>query len=216
MSYKAVILDLDGTLIESLPGIEKSANKAFEELNFPSRSTSEIRSFIGDGSWMLCRKALPDEPDHSIDIVNKAFKKHYPNEWKEGTSIFKGIFQFLETCLNNDIKLTILSNKPHAFTTEIVSQLFSTIPFAAIKGQQDSIAKKPAPESTLLLLKELNLSAEEVLFIGDSTVDIQTAQNAGTNVAAVTWGYDDLDTLEAENPNYIAHNIEELTKITIQ
>ncbi len=213
MPYKALILDLDGTLVESLPGIKSSANLAFTEKGFPQRNTQEIRSFIGDGSWVFFKRALPNEPDSIISEVEACFKKHYPVEWKAGTSIFDGILPLLKKCKESDIKLTILSNKPHPFTEEIVSALFADIEFEIVMGQTDSIEKKPAPDGTNLIIDQLGLTKEDVLFIGDSTVDITTAHNAGIDCAAVTWGYEETDQIHALNPKYIANTVEELSPI---
>lgn len=213
MSYKALILDLDGTLVESLPGIKSSANLAFAEKGFPQRNTEEIRSFIGDGSWVFFKRALPNEQDNVISEVEACFKKHYPIEWKTGTIVFGGIYALLKKCEKLGIKLTILSNKPHPFTEEIVSTLFADIKFEIVMGQTESIKKKPAPDGTNLIIKKLGLTKEEVLFIGDSTVDITTAHNAKIDCAAVTWGYEEIDQIHASNPKYIANTVEELNPI---
>ena len=116
----------------------------------------------------------------------------------------------LKKCENDGIKLTILSNKPHPFTLEIVNSLFADNHFELIMGQTPSIEKKPAPDGTLLIIEKLGLKKEDVLFIGDSTVDIKTAQNAGVDCAAVTWGYEEIDQIHALSPTYIANSVAEL------
>ena len=146
MAYKALILDLDGTLVESLPGIEYSANAALAAHGYPTHDTASIRSFIGDGSWMLLRRAVKNVEDSTIDEINKSFKESYAASWSNGTDIFAGILELLQRCQDEAVKLAILSNKPHAFTTEIVSTLFTHITFDCVMGQQEGITQKPAPD----------------------------------------------------------------------
>ncbi|MDB9741791.1 HAD-IA family hydrolase [Akkermansiaceae bacterium] len=213
MNYKALILDLDGTLVESIPGIEASANLAFAETGFPTRTTAEVFSFIGNGSWDFFKKALPTEPDETIKKVESVFKRHYPEQWRAGTSVFDGIFDFLKFAQNKGIKLTVLSNKPHPFTVEIVSALFSEIDFEIVMGQSEGIEKKPAPEGTLLILEKLGISPEDALFIGDSIVDINTAHNAKVDCAAVTWGYEPLEEIQALKPKFIVDKVVNLYEI---
>ncbi len=213
MRYKAIIWDLDGTLVDSLPGIEQSANAALAEHGYPTHSPAAIRSYIGDGSWMLLRRAVPEVSDLVIDQITESFKKYYSAQWKAGTKIFPSIPELLEQCAASGIKLSILSNKPHPFTTEIVSDIFSSIPFDIVMGLQDGIEQKPSPAGTLKCIENFQCSANEVLFIGDSTVDLQTAKAAGTASAAVTWGYHDIQALQQEGSDYLATSVTELKKI---
>lgn len=211
MKYQALILDLDGTIVESIPGIENSANSAFKKHGFPVRSRDEIRSFIGNGSWDFFKKALPEEPDSVIKEVETCFKSLYQDLWKQGTEVFEGITPFLEKCHSAGIKLTILSNKPHPFTTEIVNNLFKNIDFSLVLGQQEGIPKKPEPNGVFHILEKLSLQAKDVLFIGDSEVDIATAHNAKMDCLAVTWGYEELENITALKPKYLINTVAELS-----
>jgi phosphoglycolate phosphatase len=215
MGYKALILDLDGTLVESLPGIANSLNLALAKHGFPCHDITRVRSFIGDGTWMLVRKSIQDAPDSTIEEVTESFKQAYDEGWKAGTEVFAGFMSLLITCVEKEIKLAVLSNKPHHYTSIIVQTLFPEIPFVIVLGQQEGMPKKPAPDGTLLCLERLGVSPEQTLFIGDSTVDMQTAKAAGLPCAAVTWGYHDQSALEAEGANYFANSIEELAQIIV-
>jgi len=179
----------------------------------PTHSTASIRSFIGDGSWMLLRRAAPEVEEAVIDTLNQTFKSVYQENWNHGTEIFEGILELLDDAKKSGIINTILSNKPHPFTTEIAATLFPEGTFDFVLGQKDNFPSKPSPESTIATLEQLNLTAEEVLFIGDSTIDLQTATNAQVDGAAVTWGYHDIQMLQQENPMHTAHSIEELRSI---
>lgn len=213
MNYKAIIWDLDGTLVDSLPGIVAATNKALEKHGYATRSTAKIRGYIGDGSWMLIRRAITEVSDAVIDEVTESFDDYYTQAWKNGTKIFDSIPELLERCISTGVKLAIHSNKTHNFTTEIVSIIFPSVPFDIVMGKQDHIEKKPSPEGTLLCLKALQCSASETLFIGDSVVDLQTAKAAATPCAAVSWGYHDLSQLQQEGADHFADNPEELENI---
>ena len=193
---RALLFDLDGTLVESLPGIASALNRALTTEHLPTHDESAVRHFIGDGSWMLCRRAAPQDPDSRIDTLNQHFLREYPSTWRSGTELFPGILPLLETLAAKHIPLTVLSNKPHAFTVEIVAALFPTIPFTAVLGLQAHACAKPAPEGALSIAAQLQVPPSEILFVGDSTVDFDTATNAGMSPLLVDWGYHDRAALE--------------------
>lgn len=216
MAYEALIWDLDGTLVESLPGIALAANQALAAHRHPTHDSTAIRSFIGDGSWMLMRRALPEAEKSEIDKINTSFKTFYLDTWRHNTTIFSGIIELLKACHSNSVRMAILSNKPHAFTVEIVAELFPEVHFDPVLGQQQGVAKKPAPDGVELCLAALKSQPEKTLFIGDSTVDLQTAKNADLPSAAVTWGYHDHAALQHEGSSYFAHSVSDLKKIILE
>ena len=215
MAYEALIWDLDGTLVESLPGIGLAANQALAAHGHPTHSSEAIRSFIGDGSWMLMRRALPEAATSEIDEINTSFKTFYQDSWRQGTEIFGGILDLLKACNQNSVRMAILSNKPHTFTVEIVAELFPGITFDAVLGQQQGVPKKPAPDGVELCLAALKSPPEKTLFIGDSTVDLQTAKNAGLPCAAVTWGYHDQPALQHEGATHYAQTVSDLNHLIL-
>lgn len=216
MAYKAVIFDLDGTLVESLPGIASALNLALQEQGRNTYPTETIRTFIGDGSRTLCQRAIPDQPSEVIDSLEAGFKKYYAEEWKTGTLVFDGVHALFTACQEAGIRLAILSNKPHSFTVDIVRGLFPNTTFDEVMGQQEGITKKPAPDGTLLCIEKLNTSASDTVFVGDSTIDIETAKAAGTPSIAVTWGYHDQPQLIASGANAIADTMQQLTQLITQ
>ena len=211
--YSHIIFDLDGTLIESLPGIVTALNAALAEHNLPTHSTDAIRTFIGDGSHSLCARAMTEQSEDTIERVHQSFLVEYPKAWKSGTSVFEGIQELVHSLKSMGSTLSILSNKPHSFTTEIVDYFFPNKPFDLVLGQREGIAKKPDPSGIHELLGELSQSSNNSVLVGDATIDIITARNAGINSIAVTWGYHDLDQLSSVSPKYIAKTIEQLIKI---
>jgi len=188
----ALIFDLDGTLIDSLPGIAASLNHALASEGHPTHPTSAVRGFIGDGTLMTARRALaPDADEARALAVEAAFKRHYARHWPDGTRLFPGIAELVDSLAAGGHPLAVLSNKPHPFTTEIVAALFPPGRFAEVLGQTPEIPRKPAPDGTRRLLARLDREPARARFIGDSRVDRDTATAAGVPFIGVAWGYHD-------------------------
>lgn len=186
--FQAALFDLDGTLVDSLPGIANALNAALVERDHPGHPRERVRSFIGNGSWMLCNQALPEELRPSAtDTVHAAFLRHYDESWREGTELYPGIRELLAD-LTGQLPLAVLSNKPHPFTVEMVDHLFPG-QFAVVLGHRDGEPRKPDPAGALEITDQLGVSAGETAFIGDSTVDHETAVRAGMHSLLVSWGY---------------------------
>lgn len=195
---KAIIFDLDGTLVESLPGIAASLNRALSLHGLPGHSHASVRGFIGDGAKMLVTRALTGVSRLDLlESVVKSFAEDYAISWPSGTSAYPGIPELLENLSGRGIPLAVLSNKPHPFTVEIVGALFPDITFAAILGNREGLPHKPDPAGALEIAASLGVSPENCILIGDSTMDLDTAKNAGMRSIAVTWGYHDRDRLSA-------------------
>lgn len=204
-----LIFDLDGTLINSLPGIAQSLNNSLKQCNLPTHSIDDVREFIGSGSRMLCQRAAKSAETATIDLLEEAFKAHYQNLWQEGTQLYSGITEMLEH-LSPRHQLSILSNKPHPFTLEIANKLFPANTFHTILGQREGIEKKPDPKGIHEILELSNTSDQPTFLIGDSIIDLQTARNANIGSIAVLWGFEDLAELQAESPNHIVESVDEL------
>ncbi|MEK7949518.1 HAD family hydrolase [Luteolibacter soli] len=206
-----LIFDLDGTLIDSLPGIAASLNRALVSCGLPSHPDSDVRRFIGNGSYELARKAMPDGslPDDILD-VETAFKDDYALTWPEGTAPYDGIHECLDALATAGFKLAVLSNKPHPFTVEIVQRLFPGVPFDPVFGQRPDTPRKPHPDAALQIARYWGLPAERCRFIGDSTVDLETARGAGMPAIAVGWGYHDAPALLAAGAGEVLKKVTDL------
>jgi phosphoglycolate phosphatase len=195
---RALIFDLDGTLIESLPGIAASLNRALIQHGLLGQSHANVRSFIGDGAVKLVQRALATVSRVDLtDSVLKHFAADYTVSWPSGTSVYPGMHDLLAELEQRSIPLAVLSNKPHAFTTEIVGKLFPHTHFSAVLGNLENLPHKPDPSGALQISKQLGVAPEDCIIIGDSTMDLDTAKNAGMKSIAVTWGYHDRDRLAA-------------------
>lgn len=186
----AVIFDLDGTLVDSLPGIARALNTALDEFSLRTWPEKKVASFIGNGTWQLARLAIPaDAFDSLADKVESAFKRHYAEMWIGGTLPYPGVIELLENFYEIGFPMAILSNKPHDFTCRIVSYLFPQIGFAHVRGQQDNSPKKPDPTVAHDIAKMWRISPEKIAYVGDSDVDLATALNARMQPVIVAWGY---------------------------
>lgn len=211
--YSHIIFDLDGTLVESLPGIASALNAALTGLSLPTHGDAIVLSFIGDGARTLCKRAAQDQSDDVVEALYASFMQEYPKTWKNGTLVYAGIQDLISTLKEKQCTLSILSNKPHDFTVEMVDYFFPEKPFDLVVGQREGISQKPDPSGVHELLGDLGQSSAKTILVGDSTIDVVTARNAGINSAAVTWGYHDKAKLAAVTPKHTAQTIEQLLEI---
>lgn len=201
-----LILDLDGTLVDSLAGIAGSLNRALAASRLPTHPLPAVRGFIGNGARVLIQRAVPaGSTECLLDTVEQAFKSDYDLTWPTGTFAYEGILDLLETLQARGCPLAVLSNKPHPFTTVMVAQIFPSIHFAVVLGQRGGVPHKPDPAGALEISKTLGLSPENCTIIGDSTMDIETAHNAGMKSIAVTWGFHDRERLLAAGPDQLVN-----------
>jgi len=197
MKFKAVIFDLDGTLVNSLEDLTDSMNKVLEMHGFPVHSYSEFRYFIGRGLRNLVIKALP-ENNRDEELINSclaSMSEVYKNNCINKTKVYDGIPELLSFLNKRETKMAIFSNKADEFTKQIVKLLLPDIHFDAIIGLSDENLRKPNPTNALAISKILNFPPSEIVFCGDSIIDMQTATNADMCAAGVLWGFDTADEL---------------------
>lgn len=210
----AVIFDLDGTLVHSLPGIAGSLNRVLEKSGMPTHSEAAVRGFIGNGMRVLLDRAMSTQvTEKELDGMVKQLKDDYARTWLQGTAPYPGVTEVLATLRDQGIGTAVFSNKPHIFCQEITDTLFPDITFSKVLGQRDGIAAKPDPTGAFDIANELKTPPAEIAFLGDSTIDLVTAENAGMIPVAATWGYHDRPRLAAESPAYSIDDISELLSI---
>ncbi len=190
MKFKAVLFDLDGTLVNSLKDIADSINKVLQERNLPTHSYEVVNDFIGSGLHVLVTKALP-ETQRSPEIIDATFEammNHYRENCTNKTYAYEGIPELLKELKSKNIKLAVLSNKADELTKKIGKTLFPN-DFEIVMGLKSEQTKKPNPIVALEISKDLGCTPEEVLYVGDSGIDMQTAKNANMFAVGVVWGY---------------------------
>jgi phosphoglycolate phosphatase len=191
MPYKAVLFDLDGTLLDTLEDIGNAVNRVLEGKGFPTHELDAYRNFVGNGSAMLISRALPIErrTDDVIHTCLTAYLDDYGRNWNVKTKPYEGIPEMLDALNDRGLKMAILSNKLHAFTKQCATELLSSWDFDAVIGQRDGMPPKPDPASALEVAKRLGLSPADFLYMGDSGVDMKTAVASGMFPVGVLWGF---------------------------
>ena len=187
---RAAIFDLDGTLVNSLPGIADALNSALAAQGLSTHPRDLVERFIGNGSRMLVRRGIGgDPPDTLVDKIHESFLSFYSESLISGTHLYPGVRTMLETLHLDGMPMAVCSNKPHQYTVEIMTQMFSWVPWIMVLGQKKSIPIKPDPSGALSIASAMQIPASEIAFVGDSPVDFETARAAGMNPVLVEWGF---------------------------
>jgi phosphoglycolate phosphatase len=211
--YDTVIFDLDGTLLNTLEDLTDSVNFALALYNFPYRNISEVRSFIGNGVARLMELTIPDGLDNpKYEKCLTDFRNHYSGNMQNKTNAYKGIMALLEQLLKEDYKIAIVSNKFDTAVKRLNQIYFGKFIKVAI-GESKNVSKKPAPDTVFKALDELGSTADKSIYVGDSEVDVKTANNSGIVCVGVTWGFRNRKVLEQKGADYIIDIPEELLKI---
>ena len=213
MRYKAVIFDMDGTILDTLDDLAGSVNHALERYGFPVRSREEIRSFLGNGMAQLIRLSVPENiPAEQEQLVLEEHKKYYPLHSAEKTRAYEGIPELLRSLRSRGIKTAVVSNKRDENVKALVEKYFAGL-FDVSVGSRDGVPRKPAKDLVEIALKELDVVKEDSIYIGDSDVDVATARNSGLDMITVLWGFRDREILEKCGVTVFAKNTDELTQM---
>lgn len=190
MTYKAVFFDLDGTLVDTLEDLTDAMSYALNQLGLPSITCDACREMVGNGVGAFADKALPDNAKHLKQKLVELMKTRYALTYLDKTRIYDGMADVVAKCSRKGLVLGVVSNKPHPMTVKITEHYFGTDVFGVILGQKEEIKIKPDPEPIYLAMKTAGIrSPQDVLYIGDSDVDVETARNAGIDFVAVGWGF---------------------------
>lgn len=185
-----VIFDLDGTLLNTLDDLADSVNAALTSNGLPRRTVEEVREFVGNGVYNLMVKAVGSREHPNFEKAFSDFKAHYAVHCMDKTAPYAGIMELLKELSAQGYKLAVVSNKFDAAVKKLNTQYFDGYIPVAI-GEKENVRKKPAPDSVFEAMKELGSKAENTVYVGDSDVDIMTAQNAGILCISVIWGFRD-------------------------
>ena len=209
--YKAVLFDLDGTILNTLDDLFYSTNYALEKYNLNKRAYEEIRCFVGNGVRVLIKKAVGENHQHLVDDVILEFKNHYKDHSLDHIREYDGIKELLIELKNTGLKLAVVTNKFNQAAQDIVSKYFPGI-FDVVLGETKELSRKPYPDMCNYVLKELGITSCEALYVGDSDVDIMTAKNAKLKCISCSWGFKTKDELISFGANIIIDNPNELLK----
>ena len=210
--YNTYIFDLDGTLLSSLADLAASCNYALLTNGMPERTLDEVRRFVGNGVKKLMERATPDGLQNPLfDKTLADFRQHYMKHNLDTTCPYEGVMPMLEELQRRGKKVAVVSNKFYAATQELCHHFFGDLVTVAI-GEREDIRKKPAPDTVIEALRQLNATAEESVYIGDSDVDIDTARNAGMPCISVLWGFRDKDFLIEHGATTLVATPQEILK----
>jgi len=207
ISFRAILFDFDGTLIDSYPAIAASVNHLRQHHGHASLSIDEVRRCVGRGPEFLLRHTVPDV-DWPADW--QIYSKHHPTVMRPLTKLLPGAAELLPALKNKGLTLGICSNKPRVFTQQLLEYLNLTELFAVVVGPEDVPRPKPAPDMLLAAMKRLKLAASEVLYVGDMRVDIETARAADVSVWVVPTGSDEREALAAAKPDRLLASLYDL------
>lgn len=198
MSYTTYIFDLDGTLLDTLQDLADSVNYALRRHGMPTHSVDDIRRFVGNGVRRLMERAVPDgAANPQFDAVFATFRQYYMQHSLDTTRPYADIPELIHELKQRGCRLAVVSNKMMAATQELIAHFFPEIDVAIGENEAAGIRKKPAPDTVLEALRQLTSPTGEVVYIGDSDVDIETAKNSGLPCISVLWGFRDRDFLTA-------------------
>lgn len=196
---RAVIFDLDGTLSDSIASMKYCGDRALAPFGYGPFPESDYKYFVGDGAANLIRRALAASGDRELvhfDEVFELYKKYFAADCMYQVKPYDGIPELLAALKEKSIRIAVLSNKPHDQAVDVVESLFGKGYFDVIQGQMEGIAIKPDPVGVFVILEKLSLTAEDILYLGDTATDMKTGKGAGAFTLGALWGFRDRKELE--------------------
>ncbi len=220
MRCRYLIFDLDGTLVESLPGIAEGLNRSLTRMGKAGHTHEAVHGMIGQGAKNLCAQALgytrsQDCPEAELRELLRNFSEEYPHCWQgEGTLAYVGIDSMLAQLAAKGVRMAVLSNKPHEVTLPIVRELFASYPLEPVLGYQEGVMpRKPHPAAIQFIAESWGITSKQLMLVGDSIHDAETAEAASCQLCLVNWGYSQagvLNTYAAERGVKLCESVSEL------
>ncbi len=211
---KAVIFDLDGTLVNSIYDLAQACNFALEKVGQTPYDIDSYRYFVGNGIPVLIERVVngKNRPD-LYDEVFKLFNDYYAVHYVDKTKPYDGICDLLTFLKDKGLKIAILSNKAHRFSVEVAEKVFGKDYFDLVLGLRDGIPAKPAPDAVFEIMNKFNLTADDCLYVGDTGSDMLTGNNAGVKTIGVLWGFREKEELVENNAKVIVSHPSEIKNL---
>lgn len=229
MEKKAIIWDLDGTLMDTIEDLKNAVNYALSINGMQTRTLDEVRRFVGNGVRRLVELAVPESMERGkkdMELFEKVFadfKSYYVAHCQDNTGLYEGIADTLDILKRRGFKMAVVSNKLQQGVTELVNSYIRTVgkndairlsDFMLVSiGEHPEVARKPAPDMVLKAIEELGVTKEETVYIGDSEVDVATARNSGLSCISVLWGFRDKNFLQEHGADTFASNPHEIVTL---
>ena len=214
-NYKCVIFDMDGTILDTTDDITKSVNLTLEEFGYPGHSAKEVVSYLNNGAVKLIERALPVS-ERNIENVLKVHKRYleiYSEHVCEKTHAYEGIPDLFRKMKSVGIKLAVVSNKPYIQTKILTDKCFSKGTFDYVSGSGEGFPTKPDKACIDRALEVLKVDKKDVLYVGDSYVDVLTAKKSGITCAGVLWGFAGENSFTEHKPDYMVKDANQLEKL---
>ena len=205
---RAVVFDLDGTLLDTLADIGNAANAVLEGMRFPTHPLQDYQTFVGDGVRVLFERILPEgqRREEVIEVAAAKFAEVYGEGWNKLSRPYPGVRALLDELTRRGLPLAVLSNKPQAFTELCVAHFLSDWQFVRVLGQRQGIPTKPDPSAALEIAQQIGVPPAAWLYLGDTSVDMQTATRAGMFPVGAAWGFRSVAELRAFGAEVIVHH----------
>ena len=217
MKTRAVLFDLDGTLLDTLADLADSMNQALAHLGYPQHPQEYFKTAVGDGVYLLAERVLPpdDRRPDKVHALVQEMQKIYSKGWMKKTQPYAGIHELITELQSRAIRLAVLSNKPDEKTRTCIKHYFTTDAFDLVMGASAQFPLKPDSAAVEHILRMLDIPKDEWLYLGDTNTDMLTAQNAGLKAVGVTWGFRSREELLASGANIIIdHPLELIPHLT--
>lgn len=212
MKYKGIFFDLDGTILNTIEDIKSAVNFSLKKHGYKERTLEQIRQSIGHGSIHLIKTSLPSNVDENqFKSIFDTYKNYYIENVNVYTKPYNNVKETLQYLKDNDIKIAVITNKPHDLATKLIDIHFKDL-IDLVIGIKDDVIPKPNPSSIFDALKQFNLTNKDVLFVGDSLVDYKTAQNSCMDVIMCIYGFEKEDILKANCSCPLIKSFEEIRR----
>ncbi len=218
MRFRGVIFDLDGTLLNTIFDLASSMNAVLVRFGFPEHDVETYKTHVGDGLEMLVRRSIPQavQKDPTIHArCVEAMRKEYDRRRRETTAPYPGIPELLDVMATRQIRMAVLSNKPDGPTKLLVAELLPRWRFEAVIGESPATPRKPDPTGALLIARTLQIPAHELLYLGDSGIDMRTATAAGMYAVGALWGFRKAEELLAAGAQTLIEKPEDLLPLLV-
>lgn len=213
MKYKMIIFDLDGTILNTLDDLAASTNYSLIACGLDTVTTEQVRQFVGNGIRKLIERAVPRGTDEAlVDKVFEVFKKYYGEHCTDNTRPYDGIMDALSLIRDSGMRTAVVSNKADFAVKELVDRYFKGM-FDYAVGEREGVRRKPYPDSVTDILNKSGIKCDEAVYIGDSQVDIETANNCNMDMIIVDWGFRDREFLKENGAKNIVSDCSELLSL---
>jgi len=216
MKRRAVLFDLDGTLLDTLADIADAMNAALAGFSLPVHPTAAYRRFVGDGVQTLARRATPPARRGEAGLneqLARAFRERYAERWQLKTRPYPGVPELLDALTQRRVALAVLSNKPHEFALATVERYLARWPLSPVFGTREGVPKKPDPRAVDPVLAALPVPRELWLYVGDSNTDMRTARACNMTAVGVTWGFRDAEELSSAGAEHLIDEPAQLVEL---